>query len=55
MIIQILMFTGVRVSEFCNIKIKNIDFLTGYLKVLGKGGKVREIPLKSEVVDTIKA
>jgi len=54
MIILLLLFTGVRVSELCNIKIKYIDFLTGHLKVLGKGGKVREIPMKSEVVETIK-
>ncbi|WP_099192885.1 tyrosine-type recombinase/integrase [Tepidibacter mesophilus] len=54
MIILLLLFTGVRVSELCNIKIKNIDFLTGHLKVLGKGGKIREIPLKSEVVESVK-
>lgn len=54
MIILLLMYTGVRVSELCNIKIKNIDFLTGQLKVLGKGGKIREVPLKAEVVEVIK-
>ncbi|WBW97311.1 tyrosine-type recombinase/integrase [Oceanirhabdus sp. W0125-5] len=54
MIIQILMFIGVRVSELCDIKIKNIDFLTGHLKVIGKGGKLREVPLKPEVVESIK-
>lgn len=54
MIIHILMFTGVRVSELCNIKLKNIDFLTGHLKVFGKGGKVREVPLKMEILELIK-
>jgi integrase/recombinase XerD len=54
MIILLLMYTGVRVSELCDIKIKNIDFLTGQLKIIGKGGKYREVPLKSEVVEVIK-
>jgi site-specific recombinase XerD len=43
MIILLLMFTGVRVSELCDIKLKNIDNLTGQLKVNGKGGKQREV------------
>lgn len=54
MIIELLMFTGVRVSELCSIKLKNIDFPTGHLKIIGKGEKVREIPLKLEAMGTIK-
>jgi integrase/recombinase XerD len=54
MIIQILMFTGVRVSELCDIKLKNIDFLLSQIKIVGKGGKVREVPVKFEVMDTIQ-
>lgn len=37
-----------------SIKLKNIDILTGHHKIIGKGGKVREIPLKSEALETIK-
>lgn len=54
MIIFLLMYTGVRVSELCDIRVKNIDFLTSQLKINGKGGKVREVPLKLEVVESIK-
>lgn len=54
-IVQILFYTGIRVSELCSIKIKDIDFLSHQLRVCGKGGKYREIPLKPEVVETIKA
>lgn len=54
MIILLLLYTGLRVSELCEIKIKNIDFLTAHLKVFGKGGKVREVPLKLEVVEAVK-
>ncbi len=45
MIILLLMYTGVRVSEICSIRISNIDFLTSHLKIHGKGGKVREVPI----------
>lgn len=54
MIILLLMYTGLRVSELCDIKVKNIDFLTCHLRVYGKGGKTREVPLKMEVAESIK-
>ena len=53
-IVQLLLFTGVRVSELCGIRIRDIDFLSHQLKVIGKGGKYREIPLKVEIVESIK-
>lgn len=53
-VIELLLYTGVRVSELVNIRIMDIDFLSHQLKVIGKGGKYREIPLKPEVVETIK-
>lgn len=53
-IVQLLLFTRVRVSELCGIRIRDIDFLSHHLKVIGKGGKYREIPLKVEVVEAIK-
>jgi integrase/recombinase XerD len=46
MIILLILYTGLRVSELCDIKAKNINFLTAQLKVFGKGGEVREVPLK---------
>lgn len=55
LIINTLLYTGVRVSELVNIKITAIDFLIMQMSVVGKGGKVREIPLKTEVIETIKA
>ncbi|MCM0649713.1 tyrosine-type recombinase/integrase [Clostridium swellfunianum] len=54
MILFLLLYTGVRVSELCDIRVRNIDFLTSHLKVYGKGGKIREVPLKPEVVESIK-
>lgn len=54
MIILLVLYTGLRVSELCGIKVKNVDFLTAHLKVFGKGGKVREVPLKLETLEAAK-
>ena len=53
-VILILLYTGLRVSELVNLKVQDIDFLTSTLKVVGKGGKYREVPLKMEVSEGIK-
>lgn len=53
MVFFLLLYTGVIVSELCDIRVRNIDFLTSHLKVYGKGGKVREVPLKPEAVESI--
>ncbi|MGJ9385252.1 tyrosine-type recombinase/integrase [Salipaludibacillus sp. CF4.18] len=46
----LLLYTGVRVSELVNIKLKDVDRLTYTLTVRGKGGKVREISLREDVI-----
>lgn len=52
--ILILLYTGIRVSELVSLKIKDIDLLTLNLKVVGKGGKYREVPLKAEVAEAVR-
>ena len=55
LIILLLLYTGVRVSELVNIKLKDLDLLSLNLTIAwGKGGKRREVPLKGEVIDAIK-
>lgn len=39
--ISLMFSTGVRVSELCNIKLKDIDLLEKKLKIFGKGSKER--------------
>jgi integrase/recombinase XerD len=51
LIVYLLPYTGVRVSELVGIKIADIDFLSKQLKVIGKGGKRREIGLRHDVLD----
>ncbi len=53
-LVQLLLLSGIRGSELVGIKIRDIDFLSHQLKVVGKGGKYREIPLKPELVETVK-
>lgn len=55
LIVYLLLYTGVRVSELISIKMEDIDFLTSTLTVLGKGSKRREIGLRSDVVQLVKA
>lgn len=50
LIVYLLLYTGVRVSELVSIKIADIDFLTSQLTVVGKGGKQREIGLRQDVL-----
>jgi integrase/recombinase XerD len=43
LVVYLLLYTAVRVSELVNIKLVDIDSLSFTLMVRGKGGKVREI------------
>lgn len=54
-LVYILLYAGLRVGELVNLKIQDLDLLTMSLKVVGKGGKYREVPLKPEVAEIIKA
>ncbi len=53
LIISILYQCGLRRSELTNIKIEDINFQRGELKVLGKGNKQRIIPLTNILIETI--
>jgi integrase/recombinase XerD len=55
LIVLLLLFTGVRVSELVNVKLRDVDLLSMNLTIAwGKGGKRREVPLKGEVIEAIK-
>jgi prepilin-type N-terminal cleavage/methylation domain-containing protein len=55
LIVALLLYTGVRVSELVNLRLRDLDCLGMVLKVVwGKGGKVREVPMRTEVVETIQ-
>lgn len=45
LILEFLYGTGVRVSELCNVKIKDIDFYQDIVLIHGKGSKDRFVPI----------
>ena len=53
LIISMLYDTGLRRSELIGLKIENIDFARQTMKVVGKGNKMREIPLLSALCQEI--
>lgn len=48
-IIETLYCCGLRVSELCDLKISNIFFNEGFIRVIGKGNKERLVPLSPSV------
>lgn len=55
LVVYLLLYTGVRVSELVHIKIADLDRLTGTLTVQGKGNSVREISLRQDVLELVNA
>lgn len=52
--IEVLYGCGLRVSELTELQISNINFKENYLKIQGKGNKVRFVPLADYTADFIK-
>ncbi|MBL7157111.1 MAG: tyrosine recombinase XerC [Candidatus Omnitrophica bacterium] len=53
-ILETLYSTGIRVSELVGIDIDDIDFISGVVKVLGKGRKERLAPIGDKAVNIIR-
>lgn len=53
LIISLLLSTGIRISELCNIKIKNINISTRTLHIMGKGKKERILFLGDDTTFTL--
>lgn len=53
-IIEVLLSTGCRVGELCNMKIGDIDFRNKEIKVLGKGNKERIVFLNDKAAYHLK-
>ena len=49
-ILEVLYSCGLRVSELTNLKLSNIRFKEGYVKVLGKGNKERFTPIGNSAI-----
>ncbi|NTU88360.1 MAG: tyrosine recombinase XerC [Actinobacteria bacterium] len=53
-ILEVLYASGARVGEVASVKVSDIDFSDGQVKVLGKGSKQRIIPLHPFAMKTIQ-
>jgi integrase/recombinase XerD len=49
-IVEVLYSTGIRVSELVNLQLTNCHFDIGFIRVLGKGDKVRLVPIGKEAI-----
>jgi integrase/recombinase XerC len=52
--LELLYGTGIRVSELVQLDMDNIDMAYGYLRVFGKGGRERLVPLGRTAIEAIK-
>jgi len=53
-ILETLYSCGLRVSELCNLKISDLYFAEGFIKVEGKGSKQRLVPISPRAINEIK-
>jgi integrase/recombinase XerD len=42
-VLELLFATGTRVSELCNLKIDDVDLISGTIKIMGKGSRQRTV------------
>lgn len=54
LIISVLYFTGMRVSELASLKVSDIGLSAGIISVVGKGNKQRNIPMNDDLANLIK-
>ena len=50
---ELMYSSGLRVSELVRVDIDDFDFIEGWIRVIGKGNKPREIPVTSTAIDLI--
>jgi len=52
-IVELLYATGMRISELLDLKLESVNIKQGWVRVLGKGGKERMIPMHKTVIHRI--
>lgn len=52
--VELMYSSGLRVSELINIKLQDVKFEAGYLRVFGKGSKERVVPAHQEALKTVQ-
>lgn len=52
---ELLYSCGLRVSELCALRLSDLFLDEGFLRVLGKGGKQRLVPISQRAIDVLQA
>jgi integrase/recombinase XerD len=52
--LEVLYSSGLRVSELVDLKLNNVDFEIGFLRVIGKGNKERLVPIGRDAMKYVK-
>ena len=53
-ILEMLYSCGLRVSELCNLRISDLFLEEGFVRVLGKGGKERLVPISGRAIQELE-
>lgn len=51
---ELMYSSGLRVSEIISIKVNDLNFEAGFLRIIGKGSKERVVPMNQRAVEKIK-
>lgn len=54
-LVELLYSSGLRVSELCGLRLRDVDAERGTIRVLGKGGKERSVPVGAPARKTLDA
>lgn len=54
-ILELLYASGIRVGELCGLQLQDLDMETGLLRVKGKGGKERIVPVGRKALEALQA
>ena len=53
-VLEVLYCAGLRVSECCGLRLADCDVSRGFVTVLGKGAKIRRVPLGEPALDALR-
>jgi len=53
-VLELLYGSGLRVAELCGLRPEDLDLERGLVRVWGKGGKQRQVPLSEPAIDAVR-